>query len=136
MTCGHSFHDECLGHWVDACRLEGRAVRCPVCKRTHDDMVQAEVALMAPPASPLLDPEEGFIEDADDDADDGGDGDLDGESLTASWPGDGADSDLDGDVDVGGRAKGQGRAEVQGHFRGSAAGRAAAQGQGRVFAFV
>ena len=88
---------------MDACRLEGRAVRCPVCKRTHDDMVQAEVALMAPPASPLLDPEEGFIEDADDDADDGGGGDLDGESLTASWPGDNADSDLDGDADVGGR---------------------------------
>ncbi len=42
MTCGHSFHDECLGHWVDACRLEDRAVRCPVCKRTHEDMVIAE----------------------------------------------------------------------------------------------
>lgn len=38
------FHTECMGHWITSCTVGGRDVRCPVCKRTNQDMVAAEQA--------------------------------------------------------------------------------------------
>ena len=45
MTCGHSFRAECLEKGVNDHSASGGAMRCPVCKRTADDMVASEGTL-------------------------------------------------------------------------------------------
>jgi hypothetical protein len=60
-----------MGHWVDSCRLEDRAVKCPVCKRTHEDMVIAENEAFGVPAHQpggVVDLEDIVVDDAGDDA--------------------------------------------------------------------
>ena len=44
------FHNECMGNWIESCSAANRQVKCPICKRTHEDMVAAEEAVFGIPA--------------------------------------------------------------------------------------
>eukprot|EP00929_Paragymnodinium_shiwhaense_P038315 TRINITY_DN20261_c0_g2_i3.p1 TRINITY_DN20261_c0_g2~~TRINITY_DN20261_c0_g2_i3.p1 ORF type:complete len:671 (-),score=238.49 TRINITY_DN20261_c0_g2_i3:175-2187(-) len=51
LACSHCFHEECLENWRRASGCSMEVLRCPVCKRSHADLVAAESQVLPQPPS-------------------------------------------------------------------------------------
>ena len=64
LQCGHVFHVECIGNYMEATHTTKSRLRCPVCKRAASDVEDldvavsdvavADVAMLEQPVSPWV----------------------------------------------------------------------------------